>query len=137
MSNVIVRAFTQHIVVDPATQAIAVIHAGPPGPPGLGGEGESDATVLDEDDFHSNSAVYPPSQQSTAVWANGRFSTPASAAALVAATPVVITYTAGAWPAASGSRPVLWVQPNIGGTAPPAGPRPGRLPGDLVFIRQA
>lgn len=142
MSNVIVRVRTQHIIVDPATQSIAVINAGPPGPPGIGGGGggDWDGIVLDEDDFHSNSATLPPSQQSVAAWANGRFPTDAEVAALLAPSPLVLTYTGGAWPSAAGvsaTRCVMWIQPNIGGTSPPAGGRPGRAPGDLVFIRQS
>lgn len=140
MSNVIVRARTQHIVVDPATQSIAVINAGPIGPPGAGGGVGGDGIVLDEDDFHSNSAVYPPSQQSTAAWANGRFPTDAEVAALLVNTPFIITFTSGSWPSAAGvaaGRSVMWIQPNIGGSSPPAGGRPGRAPGDLVFIRQS
>lgn len=52
-------------------------------------------------------------------------------------TPILLTYDV-TWPDADvpDTTPVIWVQPNAGGSAPPAGGRPGREPGDLVFIKQ-
>ena len=53
-------------------------------------------------------------------------------------TPIVLTYLGGQWPdadVASNVR-VIWIQPNVGGPAPPTGGRPGTEPYDLVFIRQ-
>lgn len=37
MSEIIVQYYNQEIVVDPATQAVSVINAGPQGPPGIDG----------------------------------------------------------------------------------------------------
>jgi hypothetical protein len=68
-----------------------------------------------------------------------KFATAAQLAALSAAPPV-LTYTGSAWPSASGftsEQVVIWVQPVVGGPAPTGGGRPGREPGDLVFMAQA
>jgi len=42
------------------------------------------------------------------------------------------------WPEATvaASVPVMWIQPNIDGSSPPSGGRPGREPGDIVLIAQ-
>lgn len=144
MTDIRVFSFTQRLILDPATQSISVIHAGPPGPPGMGsgGGGGGDITVLDEDNFASDSPVNPPSQQSTKAYILARGYQNASqvnALILASSASMTITYS-GSWPSAAGvpsGKTVLWIQPNVGGSAPPAGGRPGRAPGDLVFIRQS
>lgn len=144
MSDIRVLTFTQRLVLDPATQSITIVKAGPVGPPGMGGGGggDGDITVLDEDNFASNSPVNPPSQQSTKAFILSlgyQTSTQVNALIMASSASITITYS-GSWPSASGipsGKTVLWIQPNVGGTAPPAGGRPGRAPGDLVFIRQS
>lgn len=55
MTNINVQALTQRIVVDPATQAISVINAGPQGPRGFPGE-----DLTEELDAHINDATPHP-----------------------------------------------------------------------------
>lgn len=143
MSDIRVLARTQRLVLDPATQAISVINAGPIGPRGLGtGGGDGDIVVLDEDNFASDSPVNPPSQQSTKAYILARgYQTASQVNALILASAATYTITySGTWPSAAGipaGKTVMWIQPNVGGSAPPAGGRPGRAPGDLVYIRQS
>jgi hypothetical protein len=51
--------------------------------------------------------------------------------------PTFISFN-GTWPDAtvSASVVVVWIQPNIDGSSPPSGGRPGREPGDIVLIAQ-
>lgn len=144
MSDIRVQSVTQRLILDPATQSISIVNAGPVGPPGFGGDGGggSDIVVLDEDTFVSNSPVNPPSQQSTKAFILSlgyQTSTQVNALIMASSASITITYS-GTWPSAAGipsGKTVLWIQPNVAGSAPPAGGRPGRAPGDLVFIRQS
>lgn len=88
--------------------------------------GQAGAVSIDADDISTTGTT-------------NKFATAAQLSAL-SASPPVLTYTGSAWPSASAytsSQVVIWVQPVVGGPAPATGGRPGRAPGDLVFMAQA